>query len=321
MSRLHVADLSVQIDDHLILNGVSLELAESSVVAVLGPSGSGKSTLLRAIAGFVSASGRIQLGDRDIADLPTHKRNIGLMFQSHALFPHLDVADNVAFGLVESGVTRADAALRVAELLETVGLGGMAQRDVASLSGGEAQRVALARALAPQPALLMLDEPLGSLDRRLRDELALELAELLRTSGTSALYVTHDQEEAAVVANDLLILESGEVVAFGTTEQLWRTPATRWIAEFLGHANVSTDGVLPLGAVSVIDSSEPGAQVVATVQRSLFVDGSWRLELAVPEPVLGLSRIEARSNRRFDPGAHVGLIVDTGALHRFDPRH
>ncbi|MFW2381866.1 MAG: ABC transporter ATP-binding protein [Acidimicrobiales bacterium] len=321
MSGLAVSNLSVTIGTTPILQDVSFTAPDGSVLAVLGPSGSGKSTLLRAIAGFVPASGTVELGRNDVTDVPPHRRGIGLMFQNHALFPHLSVTDNVAFGLVEAGWAPAERAARVDELLELVELPRFGHRSVSHLSGGEAQRVALARALAPRPSLLMLDEPLGSLDRRLREGLVDELASLLRTVGTTALYVTHDQEEAAVVADQLLLLEAGSVVAAGDAQSLWRSPVTPWIARFLGHPNVSDSAVIPITALTVAPDGMAAAVpdgVVATVLSARFVDGRWRSTVRLHESLNGLGGLAMETDKQLPIGGTVTIRVDQSQVHRFD---
>ena len=203
---LQVRGLSIAYDGREVLRDIDLEVAPDEIVALLGPSGSGKSSLLRCIAGVQRpASGSVSWAGADITTVPAHLRRIGLVFQDPLLFPHRDVAGNVGFAL-----PAADRARRVAELLELVGLTGFEQRDVATLSGGEAQRIALARALAPRPRVLLLDEPFGALDRDLRDRLAIDVRELLRDQGTPALHVTHDREEAALVADRLVRLAPGD---------------------------------------------------------------------------------------------------------------
>jgi thiamine transport system ATP-binding protein len=223
-------------NDDETLRDVALEVAAGEVIGVLGSSGSGKTTLLRVIAGLHAASeGSIILDGIDITTTPTHLRGVGLMFQEHALFPHLNVADNVAFGLRMAKVPNPDRSIRVAEALELVGLAGFGERDVASLSGGERQRVALARTLAPSPRVLLLDEPMGSLDRVLRDRLVTELRELIVGLGLTALYVTHDRSEAFALADRIAVLDEGSVVQLDTPGVLEASPATEHVARLLGH--------------------------------------------------------------------------------------
>jgi thiamine transport system ATP-binding protein len=201
-SGLQVRALSISYDGRALLQDFNLDVAPEEIVALLGPSGSGKSSLLRCIAGVQRPdSGTIMWAGEDIAPVPAHRRRIGLVFQDPLLFPHRDVAGNVSFGLPPEG-----RAQRVAELLELVGLPGFEQRDVATLSGGEAQRIALARALAPRPRLLLLDEPFGALDRDLRDRLAVDVRALLHDQGTPAIHVTHDREEADLIADRIVRL-------------------------------------------------------------------------------------------------------------------
>jgi thiamine transport system ATP-binding protein len=231
--------VGVRYGHRIALQPTSLSVTRGSIMAVLGPSGSGKSSLLRVIAGLEpSTGGRVMLDDRDITEVPAHDRGIGLMFQDFALFPHRDVAGNVGFGLRMRGAGPEAIRRRVAEVLELVGLPGAEARSVSALSGGEQQRVALARALAPEPRLLMLDEPMGSLDRSLRERLPAELRAIALRLGLTMLYVTHDQEEAFGVADRVLILRHGLVVADGTPEELWTRPPDAFVASFLGFRNV-----------------------------------------------------------------------------------
>ena len=215
---------------------VSFDVAAGEVIGVLGSSGSGKTTLLRAISGLQSVStGNVVLDGVDITKTPTHLRGIGLMFQEHALFPHLDVADNVSFGLRMAKMPKPDRSERVTEVLELVGLAGFGSRDIASLSGGERQRVALARTIAPSPLLLLLDEPMGSLDRVLRDRLVSELGNLINRLGLTVVYVTHDRSEAFELADRIAVLDSGQLVQLDTPEILDAQPATAHVAQLLGH--------------------------------------------------------------------------------------
>jgi thiamine transport system ATP-binding protein len=245
--------------------GVDLDVGDGEVVCVVGPSGSGKSTLLRAIAGLEPlTAGSVVRGGADLAGVPPHRRELGLMFQDHALFPHRDVLGNVAFGLRMQGSARADAEARARATLALVGLAGSEHRPVRELSGGEQQRVALARAIAPEPTLLMLDEPLGALDRRLREHLADELRELFDRLDLTVLLVTHDQDEAFALGDRVAVMHDGRIDQIGTPTDVWREPATEFVARFLGW-NV-TD------ALSVNDAAigEPGVDGIAAVRPDML---------------------------------------------------
>jgi thiamine transport system ATP-binding protein len=221
------------------VDDVSLDLPTGEVLAVLGPSGCGKSTLLRAVAGLEALdAGSVSYDGRDLAGTPTHKRGFALMFQDGQLFPHQSVAGNVGYPLRLRHAPRAVVARRVAELLELVGLPDTEDRSTTHLSGGERQRVALARALAVEPRLLLLDEPLSALDRGLRERLAHDLRDILVAAGTTALLVTHDQEEAFAVADRMALMRAGRVVQAGTLDEVWRTPVDAEAARFLGYATV-----------------------------------------------------------------------------------
>lgn len=226
---LEVHNISKSFGPVQALDNVSFTVKAGDVLAVLGPSGCGKSTLLSIIAGLTPAdSGDVLWDDESIQEQPTHQRNFGLMFQDYALFPHLSAGDNVGFGL------KGNDKAQVSELLDRVGLKGFERRDVQTLSGGEAQRVALARALAPRPRLLMLDEPLGALDRALREQLTGELRSLLRGFGQTTIYVTHDQQEAFGISDQVLIMQAGRVAQMGPTDEVYRRPANEFVQKFLG---------------------------------------------------------------------------------------
>lgn len=229
---LSVDGVGVVIDSKQILEDVSLEVADSEIIAVLGPSGSGKSTMLRAIAGLVDlSSGDIRWDGRSIVGTPPHRRDFGLMFQGYALFPHMTVAGNVGFGLRMGGV--ADIDRRVAEALSWVGLEGFGPRQVDSLSGGEQQRVALARTLAPEPRLVMLDEPLGALDRNLRQQLVTETRQVLEDREVTAIVVTHDREEAVALSDRLALMRDGTIVQTGPLDEILDSPADDWVRHFI----------------------------------------------------------------------------------------
>lgn len=238
---LAIRDLTVRFDDAATpaVDSVSIDLPAGDVLAVLGPSGSGKSTLLRAVAGLEPVSaGSVSYDGVDLSDVPTHRRGFALMFQDGQLFAHQSVAGNVGYPLRLRRTPARRVAARVAELLDLVGLPGFGDRHTTSLSGGERQRVALARALAVDPRLLLLDEPLSALDRGLRERLAHDLRDILVAAGTTALLVTHDQEEAFAVADRMALMRAGRVVGSGTVEEVWRNPADAEAARFLGYATV-----------------------------------------------------------------------------------
>jgi ABC-type Fe3+/spermidine/putrescine transport system ATPase subunit len=236
---LQVFHIHKSFDGAPLLRDVSFDVASSEIVCLLGPSGCGKTTLLNIIAGLDQPeSGQVLVEEQDIADTPVHQRGFGLMFQDLALFPHKNVRDNVAFGLRMANLAPQAIDLRVREVLELVGLTGFERRDVNQLSGGEQQRVALARSLAPRPRLLMLDEPLSSLDRALRERLMNELRDILTRVGQTAIYVTHDQQEAFALADRVVILNAGRVAQIGTPQQVYLYPADAFVARFLGLTNL-----------------------------------------------------------------------------------
>jgi thiamine transport system ATP-binding protein len=236
---LEIRDLTVSFDGTNAVDDVSLDLPTGEVLAVLGPSGSGKSTLLRAVAGLERpARGSVSYDGRDLAAVPTHRRGFALMFQDGQLFAHQDVAGNVGYPLRLRHTPRRQVARRVEELLELVGLPGFGDRSTTSLSGGERQRVALARSLAVEPRLLLLDEPLSALDRGLRERLAHDLRDILVDAGTTALLVTHDQEEAFAVADRMALMRAGRLVQAGTLREVWQQPVDAEAALFLGYATV-----------------------------------------------------------------------------------
>ncbi len=255
MALVEVRNVSLRYDKVLVLDGVSLTVEAGESLAVLGPSGCGKTSLLRVLAGLETPeAGEVWFDGRRVDQLPVHQRDFGLMFQEFALFPHQDVAHNVEFGLVMQGMGRAARRARVTELLELVGLEGYGERRVHELSGGERQRVALARSLAPNPRLLMLDEPIGSLDRNLREGLLLELRTILRRLQMTSIYVTHDQDEALSLADRVMIMDRGHVRQVGRPEEIYAQPADSFVARFLGLGN------LVRGRISAGNGGPPQAE-------------------------------------------------------------
>ncbi len=239
MALVSAKGLTLSYDGTRVLDGVSFEVEEGEILALLGPSGCGKTSILRVLAGLERAeAGTVSFDGEVIDGVPSHRRGFGMMFQEFALFPHLNVAANLEFGLRMQSLGRAERQSRVGELLELVGLSGYEERSVHQLSGGERQRVALARSLAPRPRLLMLDEPMGSLDRGLRDALLLELRGILTQLGQTSIYVTHDQDEAFSLADRILIMDRGTIRQEGRPETIFAQPADAFVARFIGLGNL-----------------------------------------------------------------------------------
>ncbi len=295
------------------LDGVSLTVRAGEVAALLGPSGCGKSTLLAIVAGLETPDhGEVKWGGASLAQVPPHERRFGLMFQDYALFPHKNVRDNVAFGLRMQHRRPDEIARAVAETLERVDLQGFAERDVNTLSGGEQQRVALARALAPSPRLLMLDEPLGALDRNLREEILAGLRALL--SGQTVIYVTHDQQEAFAVAERVAVMNAGRIVQIGAPEAVYARPASAFVARFLGLTNL-------------IDAVRTGAHTVATPLGSFALDPSTNVPPGPSQLLIrpDAARLTGEANRlsvlvtdREFRGSRVRLTVEAESAVRLD---
>ena len=245
-----------------VLDDLSLHVDAGELVSLLGASGCGKTTTLRLVAGFLTpTAGTITLGDRDLTRLPAHRRDIGLVFQNYALFPHLSVLDNVAFGLRQRGVDAVERKKRAVAMLERVGLAHLGDRVPAALSGGQKQRVALARALVIAPGLLMFDEPLSNLDAKLRVDMRVEIRELQRANGASTLYVTHDQEEAFSISDRVAIMDAGRIVQLDTPEILYRKPTSAFVARFVGFENLINLRITAREGEIVIAEGEGGVRL------------------------------------------------------------
>jgi spermidine/putrescine ABC transporter ATP-binding subunit len=271
------------------LEPLSLDVPAGGLVALLGPSGCGKSTTLRIVAGLEEPDqGRVFLGDRDITQVPANRRQLGLVFQNYALFPHMTVGENVSFGLRMSGVNRAGTARRTHEALDLVQLTGLDDRYPAMLSGGQQQRVALARTLIMQPSALLLDEPLGALDKNLRESMQFELRRLQRALGITTILVTHDQEEALTLSDMVVVMNQGRIVQSGTPKDIYDRPQTRFVAAFLGSANIfectaSDDGktarLAAEGAIRIPIAGAPQARMLLAVRPERV-----SLSIAAPPP-------------------------------------
>lgn len=263
MSRVEIDKVSKHYGSVRALDQVSLTFENGEFFGLLGPSGSGKTTLLRAVAGFVEPdSGDIRFDGKAVRDMPVHRREIGMVFQNYALFPHMSVFDNVAFGLSVRHVGSAQIRASVLAMLELVRLGGLEDRRPRQLSGGQQQRVALARALVTKPRVLLLDEPLGALDKRLRQEMQIELKQIQREVGITTVFVTHDQEEALTLSDRIAIFDQGAIVQLGPPQQVYERPANRFAANFLGDANFFVGRAAGRGELGGIVKLDDGRTIV-----------------------------------------------------------
>jgi ABC-type Fe3+/spermidine/putrescine transport system ATPase subunit len=301
---LSIQGVTKRFGDALALADVSFDVTEGEIACLLGPSGCGKTTLLRIVAGLETPdAGRVLFDGQDIGRVPPHRRDFGLMFQDYALFPHKNVFDNVAFGLRMKRMADDEIKRQVRQSLALVGLEGFERRSVNELSGGEAQRVALARSLATRPRLLMLDEPLGSLDRALRERLMTELPDILSEVGVTALYVTHDQTEAFAIADRAVVMNAGRVEQTGPPETIYQCPATPFVAHFLGLTNLSQGKIIDRGRVTSAWGeirADTGEYVAGDRVNVLILPGSVRLAAEGPASEGGnivRGRLRARSFR------------------------
>lgn len=304
---LDLKGVSAELGGVPIVHDVSLSVDDGEIIGLLGPSGAGKSTLLRVIAGLVPmTAGAITWADKDLSGLAPHRRNFGFMFQDYALFPHRTVGGNVAFGLEMQELPPGQIVEKVGTALDWVGLAGMEKRAVTSLSGGEQQRVALARALAPDPRLLLLDEPVGSLDRELRTRLIDELADMLRARQLTTIVVTHDQGEAFGLADRVAVMRTGRIIACAAPDVLWRNPPDEWTARFLGMTNFITDP--ERGRVLVRPEAISLAQggTAAVVESVTFADGRYRVVIETDDG----DRLSFTTADPIASGAGVAIDID-----------
>ena len=333
---LALEGLSLAYGGDVAVEGMDLSVARGELVALLGPSGCGKSTTLRAVAGLMRpVAGRIVLDGRDITRVPANRRDVGMIFQSYALFPHLNVFDNVGFGLRLRRTAASELAANVAGALRTVGLEGFADRRPAELSGGQQQRVALARSLVMEPKVLLLDEPLSNLDARLRIEMRAELQRVQRETGLTMLFVTHDQSEALSLADRIVVMNAGAIEQIGTPEIIHGSPATRFVAEFTGHENVFAvqAGALatPGGPVPLTEPPPPGVAGLAWRPKAVRLgDGAFEATVAgatfvgdtreyLLDSALGRVHVEVDAERPAHPvGAAVRFDLPVGRAAPLD---
>jgi putative spermidine/putrescine transport system ATP-binding protein len=350
-AALEVRDLEVSYGDTMVLKQISLAVAAGEFVALLGPSGCGKTTLLRAISGFVPAgSGSISVAGRDITHEPPDKRGMAMVFQSYALWPHMTTAQNLGYGLKLRQVAKPDIARRVAEILTMLKLDGFGERNVTQLSGGQRQRVALGRALAVSPEVLLLDEPLSNLDARIREDVRHEIKALQAKLGITTIHVTHDREEAMVMADRIAILDAGRIAQIGTPEEVYNRPNSPFIAAFMGAGNVlqlearpadggvrieagaHNDAVLIPGAgvagpvvahfrsetarLGPADAADPGRLLLrGRIVQASYPGGFYRYAVAVGE-----NQFMVDDTRRLAVGENVGVGLPVSSLHIFSRR-
>ena len=322
--------LSVQFDETHALDAVNLTVHDAEIVAVMGPSGCGKTTLLRAVAGLQSLDvGTITWNGRDLRDVPPHERGFGFMFQDYALFPHLSVRGNVEFGLRMQGAEPAIRARRLDEILETVGLAGYQDRPIHELSGGEQQRVALARTLAPSPRMVLLDEPIGALDRGMREHLTAEMRAIFTRLGVTAIYVTHDRDEAFAIADTVAVMNRGRLIRRGTPQELWDDPGNEFVARMLGFGAIAdatvTDGYADVGWARFPMELDPGEHRIAIPPHAIrvaadgpytgaagattFRNGEYLIEFTVAD-----IRFSSQTRHHFAEGDAVSFHIDPGAI-------
>jgi ABC-type Fe3+/spermidine/putrescine transport system ATPase subunit len=326
------------------LQPLDLDVRDGEFFCLLGPSGCGKTTTLNVVGGFVApSSGTVSIRGRDVTDLPPHKRPVNTIFQSYALFPHMNVVQNVQFGLRMSRVSKAERESRATEALALVGLTERAKQPVAALSGGQAQRVAIARALVNKPSVLLLDEPLGALDLKLRKRLQVELSLIHRNVGTTFLFVTHDQEEAMALADRIAVMDGGAVQQVGTPEEIYLRPKSRFVADFIGESNI-IDGRMDGGVFRAVEGFaapcppdtpadakalvvrpeairiDPTGSIPAVVTSLSFLGPVTRVTLSVPQSdTMLVSTIHggaaAHMQVGVQPGDHVNVTWDAAAAH------
>ena len=299
---LEFRGVAMAFDGQTVVQPTDLAAAAGEFLTLLGPSGSGKSTLLNIAAGYLDpTAGTVRIGDRDVTTVAPRHRNIGMVFQNYALFPHLNVRDNVGYGPKVRGVARAERDSRIAEALEVTQMGPFANRPIQALSGGQRQRVALARAIAARPDVILMDEPLGALDRQLRKQMQLEIRRLHESTGRTTIYVTHDQEEALVMSDRIAVLQDGRIAQIGTPEALYNRPDSRFISEFLGESNVIEGIVREVsGGSAVLEADTLGTRVTAGAAEGLVV-GAPAACVVRPEHVrlvAGLGRVRGRVRER-----------------------
>jgi spermidine/putrescine transport system ATP-binding protein len=313
-AAVELRDVRRHFENVRAVDGVSLSIRAGEFLTLLGPSGCGKTTLLRLIAGFeVPDAGAVFIDGKDVTSVPSYHRNVNQVFQSYALFPHLTVRDNVGFGLKMQRKAEKEIARRVGEVLELVALEGCEDRKPHQLSGGQQQRVALARALAPQPAVLLLDEPLSALDARLRQAMQIELKRLQRQVGTTFIFVTHDQEEALTMSDRIALVHQGRIEQCADVHEIYHRPATAFAAEFVGQTNLLEAALITVDGGVVHCRIDPGVEF--RVRADQWPKGASRVTLSIRPEKLHLSRFRSADENSFE--VRVVEEIFKGALDRF----
>jgi spermidine/putrescine transport system ATP-binding protein len=307
---VRVDNVVKRFDELVAVDGISLEIPRGSFFAMLGPSGCGKTTTLRMIGGFEEpTSGAIYLGDRDVVGLPPYKRDVNTVFQSYALFPHMTIRDNVAFGLERRKVPKDEIKTRVEEMVELVGLAGRGNVKPRQLSGGQQQRVALARALVNRPRVLLLDEPLGALDLKLRKQMQLELKRIQHDVGITFVHVTHDQEEAMTMADQIAVMNLGRIEQLGSPTELYESPQTAFVAGFLGKSNLLEGTVVNGGVVRLANGVDVRADVTGVAGEVAIGVRPEKVQLGDA----GTNRLEGRVRETAYVGVATEIVVETPA--------
>ncbi|WP_273101308.1 ABC transporter ATP-binding protein, partial [Sulfitobacter litoralis] len=332
-------DVTKRFGDFVAIDNLSLSIYESEFFALLGPSGCGKTTMMRMLAGFENPSaGKIELAGKNIAGVPPNKRAVNMMFQSYALFPHLSIWENIAFGLKRGDMTKADIAVRVEEMLKLTRLTKFAKRKPHQISGGQRQRVALARALAKAPKLLLLDEPLGALDKKLRQDTQFELMDIQESTGTTFVIVTHDQEEAMTVASRVAVMDEGQIIQVATPDRIYEAPNSVYVADFIGDVNIISGTVkaagdemyhldwvaneAPLLAASdrTFSESQPAHLAIRPEKIAISVDKPTEMKNAVQGTVLDIAYLGNLSTYHVQLGGGQVIKAQTANTRRLSRR-
>lgn len=312
---IRVQNLTKRFGDQVAVDNISFEVAEGEFVTLLGPSGSGKTTTLMMVAGFEApSSGSIELHGRDVVNVPAKHRDLGIVFQAYSLFPHMNVLENVAFPLRMRNVGRKERLMRAQEMLERVGLDSLAHRHPKQLSGGQQQRVALARALVFEPAALLFDEPLGALDKKLREQLQIEIKSIQKSLGISAIFVTHDQSEAMMLSDRIAVMSNSKIEQIDTPSALYNRPSSTFVATFLGETNLLSGTVLSRDNTEVVAELTEGIRCVATVPDSSALNGNECAISVRPE------RLTIAQSANGMPNSFEATLVSRtflGSVHRF----